>query len=77
MDGAGAEVVVNVEVEQAHRAGVGVALQIAANPIVLIADAVGEQGLLELSSRRADSVAEAETMTRSAGCSCRRLLASK
>jgi len=41
--GAGANVVVSVEIEQARRAGIGVPLKVAANPIETIAKAVGEK----------------------------------
>src|SRR5438045_2973806 len=38
-----AEVVKNVEVEEAHGAGVGVPLKVASNPVVTIADSVLKQ----------------------------------
>ena len=41
--GAGADVVVGVEVEEAGGARVSVALEVAADPIVAIADASGEE----------------------------------
>ena len=75
--GARAYVVIGFEVEVAHRAGVVVALKIAANLVVAISDPGRKQRLFEFSSRRADSVAQPETTTMSESCSCKCPSASK
>ena len=69
--GAGADIVIGFEIEVADGAGVVVSLQMAADLVVAIAEAVGKRRLRELSSRRADSMAAEETMTTSASCCCR------
>ena len=70
---AGPEVVVGFVVEQADGAGVGVALQISADPVVAIAQSVGEQPAfgIQQQARGFDRRAETTT-TMSAVCSCRR-----
>ena len=75
---AGTDVVVDLRSNSPDGAGVGVALQIAAHPVVAVAEAVRKQLALGIQqqARRFDCGA-GETITRSAVCSCRRSPASK